>query len=519
MIEKEKRTNGFIKSAMILTISAIIAKIFGAIYRIPLTNMLGAYGIGVYQLIFPLYALLVTFAAAGIPTAVSKLVAEKTELHRYDEAKVYFKIALLFLTAIGLFLSLLLYGFAGVIGKLQQNLDTVIAYRLIAASILIECITAAFKGWFHGRMNMKPSAISQIAEQVTKMSMGLLFVYLSKPDIIKGVYAAVTAVTISEFMGLVVMAVMFIKQEKISIKSRMSLFKGLSNTIDTKHCISELFKYSIPLTISAAVLPVSHLIDSIMVQNLIDLSNKTELYGLWSGPVHSLLSMPSVLIMGIAASVVPEMAKSCAIGDKEGVRKNLNTAFALTFAIAIPAAIGLFLLSKEVGILLYPTLSQSDKNIFSKLLMMSAPSVVFMATLMTGTSVLQAHGKMYVPVVSLAIGTAIKCVADYFLYRNPNINIFGEGISNSLCYLIATTINLWYILYKLKLNINWWNICFKPLVAGTAMCATIIVMRIFLKTFVASKLGIIISIAFAAIVYSIGLIILWRINKQRLLKL
>lgn len=497
--------SGFLKSAALLTLGGIAAKVLGAVYRIPLTNMLGAYGIGVYQLAFPLYALLVTLSAAGIPTAVAKLVAEKLASGDEAGARASFKCALFTLTAAGFIFGGALFLLAEPLGGMQSSSELSVAYRVIAAAIPAECISAAFKGWFHGKMNMKPTVVSQIVEQVVKMAAGLIAVSVCLPDVLKAVYAAVAAVTASEVAGLVVMAAIYLKNDRLVAKNGEKAV-----VVDFKATLKELLCSALPLTLSSIVLPVAHLIDSVMVRSLINLDNATELYGLWSGPVHSLITMPSVLIMGIAAAVVPGMAGACASRDRQDVSEKFNASLSLAFALSLPAAFGLAFLPKEVCGLLYPDFSAQNVDVFARLLTFGSGSIIFMAVLMTSNSVLQANGRLYIPVIALTLGSAVKCIMDLLLYGNPAVNIYEESISHCACNLVACSVNMWYIKHKLGLKTDWTDVLLRPLAATSVMTVFIMTVKTFFTELTSDFIGKLLIIAAAGLVYCLTLGILWK---------
>ena len=165
-----QKQNGFLKSVFVLSVGGIVAKVLGAIYRIPLTNLVGSYGMGLYQLVFPLFSLLLTISTAGIPVAVSKLVAEKVALGKVDHAQKVFKTSLAMLALFGFFGSLVLFVFAEKISFLQGNVQAASAYKLIAPSVFFVCIISAYRGYFQGLMQMEPTALSQIVEQTDRKS-------------------------------------------------------------------------------------------------------------------------------------------------------------------------------------------------------------------------------------------------------------------------------------------------------------------------------------------------------------
>lgn len=192
MLDKQNEgKKAFLTGAFTLTAGLLLSKVFGAVYRIPLTNMLGVYGMGIYQLIFPLFALFMTLATAGIPTAISKSVAEKLALDDKRGALAVTKTALLFLGGLGTVAAVILFGLSEVLANIQKAPETVTAYRIISASIPLCSLSAGFKGYFNGTMNMKPASVMHITEQSVKLVVGLAAVASQLPDVIAGVYAAV----------------------------------------------------------------------------------------------------------------------------------------------------------------------------------------------------------------------------------------------------------------------------------------------------------------------------------------
>ena len=195
----------FIKGAVWITVGGFVSKLIGALYRIPLTNLIGGYGIGLYQMIYPFYCLLLTLSATGIPSAVSALTA--SELAKGSNARNTLSPAMklfAFIGGIGTILMLLL---SGTLAKAQGETALVGGYITLAPSVFLVSILAVFRGWLQGKGNMKPTAISEILEQIIKVCIGLLFAYLYRGNIQKSVTALLFAVTVSELCAVCYMFV------------------------------------------------------------------------------------------------------------------------------------------------------------------------------------------------------------------------------------------------------------------------------------------------------------------------
>ena len=191
------KENKFIMGAFYIALGGFIAKAIGAIYRVPLTNVIGSYGMGLYQLVFPLYSLLLTVSGTGVPSALSKLIAEKISLNDRVNADGIFKTSLALMSVIGLFLSISLLAFAPLVARVQGDKNATLLYMLISPSVFLVSIMSVFRGYFQGRMNMKPTALSQIIEQIVKLLFGLFFAYYFMPNVLKATAGAVLSVRLA----------------------------------------------------------------------------------------------------------------------------------------------------------------------------------------------------------------------------------------------------------------------------------------------------------------------------------
>lgn len=197
-----KNSKRIASGAGVLLIGSVVAKMLGALYRIPLTNILGAEGMGMYQLVFPVYALFMVLATAGIPTALSRMVAEKRAIG--EDTKKYLCVAILTLFVFGLAFAAVMAGASKFLAARQGNADTYPGFLVIAPAIVCVCVISGFRGWFQGEMYMLPTALSNVVEQVVKLSVGLALSYaLIRKGVIYAVCGALLGVTISEIVTVI----------------------------------------------------------------------------------------------------------------------------------------------------------------------------------------------------------------------------------------------------------------------------------------------------------------------------
>ena len=477
-----------------MSIGGLFAKILGALYRIPLTNIIGSYGMGLYQLVFPPYILFLTMAQCGVPVALSKLIAEKNQLGLSTESKKMFNFALLVLGILGAVGAILMASLSNVIANWQGNGDTAMAFVIIAPALLFVPITNVLKAHFQGNMNMVPSGVTTVIEQIVKLVVGLTCAVSFMPDVQKAVLGAVFAVTVSEFCSLSIMLGVYLVKGKQ--KPLVKLVKE-----DYQPISSQIFVLAIPVALGGVAMQMSQVIDSVMVVNLLGVHNATELYGLWTGPVNSMLGLPIALSSGVAVSALPTVTKAFVCGDNQKLNQSFNSAIKLTLVIALPCALGMTVLSRPILQLLYGALPADEIHTASVLLSLSGASIVFLAVLQTAVSVCQAVGKPYATVVIVSISIVVKALLNLVLLPISNINIYGAAISETMCYLFATVCVIIYLRAKVCLRLDFNQSIIKPLSASMLMTLCITLCVTFAESFLSNPLGTLVLIAIAGIVY------------------
>jgi len=509
MQKSVKKQNGFLKGVFVLSVGGIVAKVIGAVYRIPLTNIIGSYGMGLYQLVFPLFSLLLTISTAGIPVAVSKLVAEKFAIGKYDHANKVFKTALVMLALFGLAGSVLLFVFAGKISALQGNVQATSAYKIIAPSVFLVCVISAYRGYFQGLMQMEPTALSQIVEQIAKMTIGLYGAIKFMPDVIKSVNFAVLGVTVSEICALLLLLCI----KKFGKKQKAHLLSG-STLFNTKQTAKSLLVLCLPITLSGLIIPLTQLVDSVLVINLLKVPDATLLYGVWAGPVHSLLNMPVVLTIGISTAIVPAISQHYAKKDFSGAKQKATFALKLTFVVGIPCSLGLIILAQPITQLLYGGLPFNEILLASDMVRVAGVSVLFLSLVQTSTAILQAGGRFYAPVVFLFVATVSKTLLSVFLLSNEKINVFGAPVSSVICYFVACLGDLLYIVRVQKIKPDFKEVLAKPLACGLVMTTFLLLTRNLFAKFLPNSLCVLLLVTVGVVAYFTAILLFGVFDKN-----
>lgn len=274
----------FFKNAFIIAAGGFIAKILGALYRIPLTNLLGGTGMGLYQMVFPVYCILLDFAGAGLPCGLSKLISANVGEDAETKNVKTFKTAFLLMSAIGGVGSLAMFFAAKPLAIAQGNGEAYLAYTALSPAVFFVALISCYRGYFQGRQMMMPTALSQIIEQLVKLGAGLGAVKLLLPSAPRAAAGAAFAVTLSEVAAFIMLAVMYRK-----FKTGSKLSKE-----DFSREAKGIFKICLPVTLVSVLLPLSQVADSFLIINILGRSgeNATSLYGLFSGGVMSVIGVP-----------------------------------------------------------------------------------------------------------------------------------------------------------------------------------------------------------------------------------
>ena len=430
-----RKGNKILFGAMSLGLGSVIAKLLGAVYRVPLTNLLGGTGLGLYQMVFPVYAVLLDFSGAGVPNALAKLISEGDEHDRYNRGYVYLWSAVKLFVIIGLIFSFLMFVFAKPISSAQGNQNAYLGYIFLSPAIVLVAILSCFRGYFQGLMKMTPTAISQIVEQFFKTAFGLALVYTLRKNLSWAVGGATLAITISEFFALMYLYVVY-KRNKNKFEFKFEIGKSYF-----KENVKKILKITFPITLVGIMIPLSQVIDSFLVLNILGgyRTDATALYGLLSGVVATVIGLPVSVCYGIATVAVPTVS-----GAKTVVEKDKNGAKTLiyTLMVSLPLAVLCYIFAPFIIKLLFRGLSGVEKITAINLLRVCSPCIVFLAFLQTGNAVLIGKGKPYLSVFSLSIGVLVKEFLNFQLLKIPKLNIYGGAIALIACYFTVCLINL-----------------------------------------------------------------------------
>lgn len=473
-----EKGNKLIKGAAILGAAGIVIKLLGAVFRIPLTNWIGDTGMSYYGFAYTIYGALVVLATAGIPVAISKLVSERIAIGEYRNAHKVFKVATGLLSVIGLISFAICYFGAEYITAKLGNPDAAMAVKAISPALLFVPLFSAFRGYFQGRQNMNPTAISEITEQLIRVIVGLYLAYtLLKVGAKEAAAGASFGASAGAIGGLGIIVVIYFLNRK-TIHRKINL-----NNKDTESAAvlaKKIVYISVPIIIGCEIMPIMTLIDTSIIMNRLQdtgwtLEQSKSMYGLFSGFCNSLIAFPQVFTQAVAVSLVPAVAAAFKLRNHKGVQENIKLGYRTTMIMAFPCAFGIFALAEPILLLLYPE-QQASAIAAVPLLMIMSISVIFLAITQTSVGVLQSIGKQTVPVIHLAIGCVGKVVLTYMLVGIHSINVNGAAWGTMFAYIVALVLNNMavrrYTGTKLSYNLTYIKPCIAAVIMGVCAFAS-----------------------------------------------
>lgn len=504
MKKNRNSQQNFEHSAVILLISVLLVKLIGAVFKIPLKNLIGTLGFGyfssAYDLFLPIYAL----SMAGLPVAVSRIVAESAAAGRYRDARTTFRVAKKAFLVTGLcgFAVMLaaLYPYARVTMNDPAGQKYVaLCVFAIAPALLFCCIMSAYRGYFEGMSNMIPTAVSDVIEALGKLVLGLAFAKILLNVTGNVAYAAAGAllgITLGTLAGALYLQ---LRHRFCGDPISESQLASSDPSASQRAIFKKLVLIAVPVVLSSLASNITLLIDTTMVKwqlkNVMNSSADylfsvyadsiadynlhaakaltaadipTFLYGI-RGEAYTLYNLVPTLTTTLGIGVIPVLTTAWVRSDRNQVRRNIETILRTTAFIAFPAGVGMAAIAPQLMKLLYRDVA--SVQIGSTLLFILGIAAVFSATSVPITSMLQAIGKPMVPVKNIAVGAALKVVVNFLLVGRPEINIKGAPVGTTVCYAYIFFANIFCLLKYSKVRPNFVSSMLKPLVSALA-CGT-----------------------------------------------
>lgn len=466
------RGHSFVKGALILTAAGLSVRLLGAGLRIFLAAVMGDEGIGLYQMAYPIYTTLLAISTAGIPIAVSKLVAENLAEGDYRGGYRVFKTAFFVLMLLGAFFSLVLYfGADFFVRNIVKDPRAFYPLVSISPAIFLVTIMSAFRGFFQGQHEMKPTAVSQVVEQLGRIGVIVFLVYLLLPRGLEfaAAGAAFGAVAGAVFALAVLLAIYFRSRKGFEQQQEQQLIR---REFSTRQVLYRIFALSLPITMGSLVIPLTNLIDLGVVPMRLHeagfaTGQATSLYGQLTGMANSVIQFPIILTIALAMSLVPAISEAQVLQDAPLIRRRTGMALRITLFFSIPAALGLFMLAEPTTLVLF------DNAPAAYPLSVLSFGIIFLSLYTSTSGILQGLGHPIVPVKNMLLGALLKLVLSWFLTAVPTLHIGGAAFATVMGFLLASVLNLRRVAYLTGWRFGIKDQLLKPMAAAIPMAVAV----------------------------------------------
>ena len=527
-----ERQRSLVGGISVLGIAGIICKVVGVLFRIPLANIIGGEGLGLFQQVMPSYNLLLAITSAGIPVAISRMVSHYVTIGEPGNARRVFKTALKLLTVLGIVTTIILLLFSRLIARWVATPEGYLSYMCIAPSLFFVCVMSAYRGYMQGMRRMMPTAISQLIEQVGKVAVALPLASIGfarggeANGWLLGSAGALMGTSLAECAA---MLYMIIQGRFFKAPPALPDEKAIAG----RELAKRIVRISIPITLGACIVPLASTIDSAMLKRLMmgtGISAKLAgtHYAVYSGIVITMINVPTSLAMAMSTNLVPSIAAGMARKDRASVARDAGIGLRVAAVVGFPCSIGMSMLAKPIVYLCYGSSGRftfNDLVLAGSLLEFSACTIILFTMVQATSGILQGAGKQKIPMLTLVAGVVCKIILNAILVSNRNISIHGAPIASLVCYTVSMVPNLYYACKYTGCRFSVMDVIIRPLAASAVMGGAVWVVyhaicskEQFLPfmSFSRRALLVVASIAVGAVVYLIAAFLFKAIHTEDL---
>ncbi len=462
------KKQSFIGGAAILAAAVVVVKLIGAVYKLPLNNILGSVGKTYFDTAYLIYNFLLTFSTAGLPLAISRLTSQAHAQGRENAKRKIFRTAIWLFFALGLIGSALMFFGARQLANFQENPMAAQAIQALAPAVFCVCLLACMRGYTQGQGNMTPTAVSQVLEALCKLGIGLplaSYVISVGMGLEYGAAGAIFGVTVGTVLSMLFLVVY--------LATHQNRTESLDVPDGSGSILRQILVIGIPITLGNSALSIINLIDTKIVmgqlQNALLLSEDAA--ALLNGQYRMAMDMPNMVasfVYPVTMSLVPFAAAALARQENAAANRIVSSAFRIIALLALPAGVGLSVLSTAIMTLVLPS-QPEDALAAGPHLQVLGIATIFICLMILTNAILQTYGKEKLPILTVVIGGIVKIVMNYILVGNPDINIHGAPVSTLCCYVVIVALNLFFVWKYSPEKPRYLQIFTKPVIASALM--------------------------------------------------
>lgn len=510
----------------ILAAAGLISKIIGFIYRVPMANIMGNTGNGLYSVSFGIYNIALTLSSYSMPLAVSRLMSARLARKEYRNAHRLFIAALVFASVTGLTAALVLFFGADLLAVLYQKEGLQRPLRILAPTTFTVAILGTCRGYYQGHRNMVPTAVSQVIEQIINAIVSVVaagqFAALCTQEGQKASYGAMGG-TLGTFAGALSALFLFLILFVIDRNGRREEIKrdaGLTPE-ENKLLYKAILFTVLPVILSQSIYQLGYTLDDLIFSHIMTLKGwdevrTTDIQGIFHTQYNQLVNLPTAVATSMAAASMPSIVGSYTRKENAAVRHKIDVVLKTNMIIAFPSAVGLAVLADPIMGVLFPGLKEYH-SVASGLLLTGSAAVLFYALSTLSTSILQSCDRMRVPVVHAGISLGVHVLLLALLLYGTDLGEYALIIGNVTFPMLVCILNCRYISRMLNYQFDWKNSFIKPAAAAVIMGGiTALIYSVIYRIGKNMLLSMLAAIAAAVAVYLLLLYLLRAFTKEEL---
>lgn len=549
------KKQSIVEGGVILTLAVVVVKLVGAVYKIPTFGLIGEDGVGFYNTAYNLYLTIYSLAVTGFPVAVSKIVASLAAEGRYRDVRKLVKVTRWAFGILGVVSSLALALLARPYAQMVDNPRAYYCVLMVAPSLLFSCLMSVQRGYNQGMQNMAPTAISQVIEVLFKAGVGYGLAYLTKARLSAEFAASGTVFgEACATAGAADVAIAALTSAAVIVGVSVSTFAGWAylairkafkgdgiyaaqivhspRARSAKYLLKQIGIFVLPIALSSVTVTITGLIDNMSVLNRLGVVTETGLGALYAshggwleqaekavedipnylygvyGTAISIFNLVPSLTGSFGMSALPHVTSAWQLKNRKAVKLGVESTLRLTALIAAPAGFGISFLASPIAQLLYGARMPVGSHIAGSVLTTLGIAAIFVAVVSPLNALLQAIGRIDVPVKLMALGGAIKLASNYFLVAIPSLNIKAAPAGNLLCYMTIFILSLIILQKEIRVKLDLAGTLIKPMFAGL-MCGAFALLAYKAATYllpsINEKIITVFAIGVGALVYLVAL--------------
>nr|WP_316624824.1 polysaccharide biosynthesis protein [uncultured Ruminococcus sp.] len=530
---------------------------------------MGSLGSGILGNAYEVYTPLFALATAGFPIAVSRLIAESVAQKRYKDVAVIYKTSKKFYIGMGLACFALMIGISFIYVQIINQPLAIYSMMTLAPSVLLGCLVSIYRGYYEGQRNMFPSAVSEVVEMLVKVVSGLTMGYLVMQigvnefqnsgtvfgktfDSAKSametlcaysVAAAIAGIALGSLVSFLFLRIYYSKH-KFTVPEDM-----MRDSIDARtqnETFKILIKTAVPIILSAFIMNISTTIDAVVIQNVLygtcvnngdallaqfdpqyeeeirqmifptnggEVTFHTSLWGCFSIALP-LMQLVTTVTQVFGTSALPNVTAAYASGDKNELRRSINTVLKLTMMFTLPAGFSMFAISKPIIMLLYGGGFEAD--VAASILSIMGFSCIVVAASTPIMSMLQSLGKVNLPLILCSIAMVIKITTNYLFVSVVELNVTGAAIGSLVAFTFVFVVGMYLLIKHSGVKPDFINTIIKPMICGAACAATAFGVYTLVSRFAGNLISIVAAVIVAVIVYVLMLMLIKTFSKEEL---